>query len=195
MTVKNTYFEVHGDLIEKCRKNDRKAQIRIYELYYKAMFNTSYRIVSSTTEAEDIMQEAFLDAFRKIDSYKGSGSFGSWLKRIVINKSLDHIKSTKETTSLDENDLDIEDSTELDDSYAENVFVQMEEINQALDKLPNHYRIILSLYLLEGYDQQEIAQILDLSHNNVRTRYLRAKKRLLAEVKQSKDHYLNTINN
>ena len=71
----------------------------------------------------------------------------------------------------------------------------MEEISKALEKLPEHYRIILSLYLIEGYDQQEIAQILDLSYNNVRTRYLRAKKRLLDEVKQSKNHYLNTINN
>ncbi len=62
MTVENKYFEVHHDLIEKCRKNDRKAQIRIYKLYYKAMYNTSYRIVTNTAEAEDIMQEAFLDA-------------------------------------------------------------------------------------------------------------------------------------
>ena len=186
---------MHGELIEKCRKQDRKAQLRIYKLYYKAMYNTSYRIVNNTADAEDMMQEAFLDAFGKIDSYQGTGSFGSWLKRIVINKSLDFIKSTKETTSLDADTMEVMDSTDVDDSYAENVFLRMEEIGKALDKLPGHYRTILSLYLLEGYDQQEIAQILGLSHNNVRIRYMRAKKHLLHEVKQVKDHTMKPINN
>lgn len=185
--------EIHSDLIDGCRKNNRKAQVRVYELYYKAMFNTSYRIINNTSEAEDIMQDSFIDAFKKIDTYKGTGSFGSWLKRIVINKSLDELKKKKLEISIDE--IEIEDVSEIDDSYAENVFYQMEAISDALQKIPEKYRIILSLYLLEGYDQQEIAQILNITYNNVRARYIRAKQSLIKEVNNSKQEYLKSITN
>ena len=127
--------EIHSDLIDGCRKNNRKAQIRVYDLYYKAMYNTCYRIVNNSTEAEDIMQESFIDAFKKIDTFQGSGTFGSWLKRIVINKSLDQLKKNKPEISLEENEIEPEGSYEPDDTYAENVFYQMEAISDALDKI------------------------------------------------------------
>lgn len=187
--------EIHSDLIAGCRKNNRKAQIRVYELYYKAMFNTSYRIINKTSEAEDIIQDSFIDAFKKIESFKGTGSFGSWLKRIVINKSLDALKKKKLEISIDETEIEIEDVSEIDDSYAENVFYQMEAISDALQKLPENYRIILSLYLLEGYDHQEIAHILNITYNNVRARYIRAKQSLIKEVDKSKQEYLKSITN
>jgi RNA polymerase sigma-70 factor (ECF subfamily) len=188
--------DIHSDLIEGCRKSNRKSQIRVYELYYKAMYNTSFRIVNNSFEAEDIMQESFIDAFEKIDTFKETGTFGSWLKRIVINKSLDHIKKNKpEIFSIDEKDYDVKDYREADDSYADHVFYQMKMIYEALDQLPDNYRIILSLHLLEGYDQQEIAQILNISYNNVRTRYSRAKQSLIQMIAQSKKEYLNTLTN
>lgn len=186
MTGENKNHDIHRDLIEGCRNNDRKAQVRLYELYYKAMYNTSYRILNNPAEAEDIMQEAFLDAFRKINGFKGTGSFGSWLKRIVVNKSLDKLRNRKEEDSLDEWEKEIEDTTVTDDSYAGHVFHKMEEIASAMEKLPGQYRIILSLHLLEGYDQREIAQVLNISYNNVRTRYVRAKQRLLKEIEKAK---------
>jgi len=188
--------DIHSDLIEGCRKSNRKSQIRVYELYYKAMYNTSFRIVNNSFEAEDIMQESFIDAFEKIDTFKETGTFGSWLKRIVINKSLDHIKKNKpEIFSIDEKDYDVKDYREADDSYADHVFYQMKMIYEALDQLPDNYRIILSLYLFEGYDKQEIAQILNISYNNVRTRYSRAKQSLIQMIAQSKKEYLNTLTN
>lgn len=187
--------EIHSELIEGCKKNNRKAQMRVYELYYKAMFNTSYRIVNNSTEAEDIMQDSFIDAFRKIETFKGTGSFGMWLKRIVINKSLDYLRKNKPILSLDETEIELEDITETDDSYAENVFYQMEAIKDSMDKLPENYRIILSLYLLEGYDHQEIAQVLGISYNNVRARYTRAKQSLITMINQSKQEYLKSITN
>ena len=188
--------DIHSDLIEGCRKSNRKSQIRVYELYYKAMYNTSFRIVNNSFEAEDIMQESFIDAFEKIDTFKETGTFGSWLKRIVINKSLDHIKKNKpEIFSIDEKDYDVKDYQEADDSYADHVFYQMKMIYEALDQLPDNYRIILSLYLFEGYDKQEIAQILNISYNNVRTRYSRAKQSLIQMIAQSKKEYLNTLTN
>ena len=88
--------DIHKDLINACKANSSKAQYEIYKLYYKAMYNTSVRIMNNSADAEDVMQESFLDAFRKIDQYTGSGSFGGWLKRIVVNNSLDAIKRSKE---------------------------------------------------------------------------------------------------
>ncbi|NOX86560.1 MAG: sigma-70 family RNA polymerase sigma factor [Chlorobi bacterium] len=195
MTGESKIHDIHQDLIEGCRNNDRKAQVRIYELYYKAMYNTSYRILNNAAEAEDTMQEAFLDAFRKIDSYKGSGSFGSWLKKIVVNKSLDKLRIRKETESLEEQEMEIEDAAETDDSYAGNVFNRLEDVARAMEMIPDQYRIILSLYLLEGYDHEEIAEILNISYNNARTRYARAKQRLLNEIGKQREKLINPINN
>jgi RNA polymerase sigma-70 factor (ECF subfamily) len=196
--IKDTYIEVNQHLVDGCRKNKRSAQIRIYELYYKAMYNTSLRILNNREEAEDIMQEAFLDAFKKIDLYKGTGSFGAWLKRIVVNKSIDHLRTKKETLSLEEEIIaaeDVEDTSLEDETYVNNTFTRMEEIRNALENLPNHHKIVVSLYLLEGYDHKEIAQILNISYNNARARYFRAKKELLKEIIKSGEAYLKSLTN
>ena len=186
-------INIHQKLLDACLENDRTSQVKLYELYYKAMFNTSYRIVHHTAEAEDIMQEAFLDAFRKLDTYKGESSFGSWLKKIVVNRSLDHLKKKKVLTSFDDGQIDVADTDDHTDEALN--ACKVEEIRKTMDELPDQYRIILSLYLLEGYDQQEIAEILDISHNNVRIRYMRAKKKLLEEINISKFQYLNALKN
>ena len=147
------------------------------------MYNTSLRIVNDTAEAEDIMQESFLDAFRLLGSYSGEGSFGSWLKRIVINRSLDYLRKVKEHIPIDEIDTEIADSSE--DSREEEIRYQVEEINRAILQLPDEYRVVLSLYLLEGYDHEEISQILKISNQLSRTRYSRARQKLLALLKEN----------
>ncbi|HDO26713.1 MAG TPA: RNA polymerase sigma factor [Bacteroidetes bacterium] len=195
MTGENKNYDIHRNLIEGCRNNDRKAQVRLYDLYYKAMYNTSYRILNNPAEAEDIMQEAFLDAFRKLNGFKGTGSFGSWLKRIVVNKSLDKLRVRKETESLEVEEIELEDTTQTDDSYAGNVFSRIEDVARTMETLPDRYRIVLSLHLFEGYDHEEIAEILNISYNNARTRYSRAKQRLLKEIEDQKAHLINPINN
>ncbi len=196
--LRDTYIEVNNHLIEGCRKNKRSAQIRIYELYYKAMYNTSLRIVQNREEAEDIMQEAFLDAFKKIQLYKGTGSFGSWLKRIVVNKSIDHLRAKKDTLSLEEEIIaaeDVEDTAHEDEAFLNNTFTRLEDIRTAIDNLADHHKTVISLHLLEGYDHQEIAQILKISYNNARARYFRAKKELLKEIVHSGEAYLKSITN
>jgi len=162
------------------------------------MYNTSLRILNNPQEAEDIMQESFLDAFKKINGYKGTGSFGAWLKRIVVNKSIDLLRAKKNTVSLEEELLtaeDVEDTSFVDEAFVNNTFTRMEEIRGAIEQLPNHHKIVISLYLLEGYDHQEIAQILNISHNNARARYFRAKKELLKEIVKSSDAYLKSLTN
>jgi len=174
--LKASEKNIHQDLIDKCRLNDKRAQFEIYKLYYKQMYNTSLRILNNNAEAEDIMQDSFLDAFRKLDNYKGDGNFGGWLRRIVVNNSLDALRKRKDTLPLEENKLDIIDEN---DSYIENVEYQVEEIKKGMSLLPEEHRVIISLFLFEGYDHEEIAQILEISNNASRTRFSRAKGKLV----------------
>jgi RNA polymerase sigma factor (sigma-70 family) len=181
--LEGKYINIHQELIDGCRNGDRTAQIKIYKLYYKAMFNTSLRIVNDSAEAEDIMQESFLDAFQRLDSYSGEGSFGSWLKRIVINRSLDCLRRKKETVSFDEIVYDMPDVSE--ENREEEIQYQVSEVKKAIAQLPVDYRVVLSLFLLEGYDHEEIAQILKISNQLSRTRYSRARQRLLGLLKEN----------
>lgn len=178
-TKNSTYRDVHHDLIEKCRKQDQRAQMQIYKLYFRAMYNSSLRIVGSTVDAEDIMQESFLDAFHKLEKYSEEGSFGGWLKRIVVNNSIDHINKNKLQTEFNEHmEVVEEESTDFD-----NKEIRLKDIKNALGKIKDEYRIIISLYLFEGYDHEEISEILNISYNLSRTRYSRAKSKLLKEIK------------
>jgi RNA polymerase sigma-70 factor, ECF subfamily len=180
------YRNIHEHLIEKCRNRDPKAQFEIYKLYYKAMYNTCYRIVNNPDDAEDIMQEAFLAAFEKIDTYNGEVSFGAWLKRIVINRSLDELK--KKRAEL----VPLDPTTTRDDFIEEinfsedNIEHEIERIKEAIKELAEGYKIVLTLYLLEGYDHDEISEILNISSSNSRSQYSRAKKRL-KEILEKKE--------
>jgi len=160
-------------VVERCRKGDTKAQFEIYKLYYKPMYNICLRLVGNAVEAEDVMQEAFLKAFTKIDTYEGKVSFGAWLKKIVINRSLDELKKRKvKFVELNEK---IPDEEPVSLNMSE---VQMEKLKNTIQQLPDGYRVVLSLYLLEGYDHEEIAQILGISNSSSRTQFLRAKQKL-----------------
>jgi len=170
--------DIHQELIEECKTNSRKAQYEIYKLYYKAMYNTSLRILNNTADAEDIMQESFLDAFKKIDQYTGTGSFGGWLKRIVVNNSLDALKRAKENSYLEEFEIDVAENEE-DLVYEQDIINSTEKIKSAVKTLPDEYRIVLSLFLFEGYDHEEISTILNISNSSSRTRYSRAKSKLV----------------
>jgi RNA polymerase sigma-70 factor (ECF subfamily) len=186
-TLKTALIDIHHDLIEACRHNDRAAQIEIYDLYYRAMFNTSLRIVNDAAEAEDVMQDSFIEAFNKIDSYREEGSFGAWLKRIVINNSINVIRKRKEMVRIDDAQFELEDTDENEKEYSENVFCRLEEIRDSIKKLPEAYKTIISLHLLEGYDYQEISEILNTTYGNIRTRYSRAKQKLLHIIMSSRN--------
>ena len=159
---------------------DQKAQFQLYKLYYKAMYNTSLRIVNNSMEAEDVMQEAFLSAFDKINTYERLVSFGAWLKKIVINKSLDHIKKrSQELFSIDETPVDIPEETDERTDHEESKY-KIEEIREAISRLPEKYRIVLSLYLIEGYDHDEISEILGINSSTSRSQLVRAKQKLIS---------------
>ncbi len=183
---------IHQDLIDACRRGDRNAQFKLYKLYYKAMFNTSLRIVNDTAETEDIMQESFLDAFQRLDSYAGQGSFGSWLKRIVVNNSIDSLRRVRDTVSIEQAGIDLPE--EQDDHSEADIRFRVEEVIKAIRQLPEEYRVIVSLFLLEGYDHDEISGILDISNQLSRTRYSRARQKLLLILKENSYHNVFNYN-
>lgn len=177
---------LNQDLVNACRSGDRDAQFRIYKLYYKTMYNTSLRIVNDSAEAEDIMQESFLDAFQRLDTYTGEGTFGSWLKRIVINRSLDCLRKHKDEVPLEEVGIDLSD--EPDQDFEEEVMLQVTAVKQAIAELPDEYRIVVTLLLIEGYDHEEVAQVLKITNQLSRTRYSRARQKLLEILKRNNHH-------
>jgi RNA polymerase sigma-70 factor (ECF subfamily) len=137
------------------------------------MYNASLRIVGIPEDAEDIMQESFLTAFRKIDTYKGDVSFGAWLKKIVINRSIDYLKKRKVNFEELPYNLEIkEEQTE------EPTNITVDDVKKAISKLPEGYRIVLTLILLEGYDHDEVSQILGIANSSSRSQYSRAKQKL-----------------
>lgn len=175
------------ELVEKCKLGDSQSYHTIYQRYAKAMYNTSLRIVNNTADAEDVLQDAFVDAFRSLDDFHYRSTFGAWLKKIVVNKSITMLKKKKLTL------IDIEQSEIVfisDDETVdeEQLDYKVQEVKKAILKLPDGYRTVISLYLLEGYDQEEISEILGISHNTVRTQYIRAKQRLLQIIKQGGHH-------
>jgi RNA polymerase sigma factor (sigma-70 family) len=180
------FLNLHEQLIKECRQGNRKSQFELYKLYYKAMFNTGFRIIKNTTEAEDIMQEAFLKAFQHIETYKGEVSFGAWLKRIVVNQSLDCLRKRKIEFFPIERDL--ENKPEEESTYPDEIEdkIRVEKVIKEINALPDGYRIILTLYLLEGYDHDEISEILEISASTSRSQYMRAKKRLLQNINSKK---------
>ena len=181
--VEAAFKNLHQDLLDGCKEGDQKAQFQIYKLYYKAMYNTSLRIVTDPMEAEDIMQEAFLSAFEKIDTYSGTVSFGAWLKKIVINRSLDYLNKRKAVFEDIESHVGIKDDSYEETARNEDIDLRVEEVKGAIDRLPDGYRVILSLYLLEGYDHDEIAEILSVTSSTSRSQLSRAKQKLIMELK------------
>jgi RNA polymerase sigma-70 factor (ECF subfamily) len=179
------YHNIHQDIIDRCKKGEQKAQFQLYKLYYKAMYNTSYRIVNDRMEAEDVMQEAFLKAFDKIGTYSGRVSFGAWLKRIVINHSLDEVKKKKmDFQSVEEAHRpgEVKEDQEGEEEDEKELKEKIEQIRETINELPDGYRIVLSLYLLEGYDHEEIGEILGVSSSTSRSQYTRAKNKLKQEL-------------
>jgi RNA polymerase sigma-70 factor (ECF subfamily) len=169
-------------LLERCKENNEKAQLTLYNQYYKAMFNVSYRIVGDSHLAEDVMQESFLKAFTKLDSFNGNVTFGSWLKKIVINTSINELKKLNkyQFDSLDEK-IEVVDFKEELENYSE---LKAESVLKTIQSLKSNYKIILTLFFIEGYDLEEITGILNITNENCRTMMSRAKESLRKKLNE-----------
>ncbi|SDM49549.1 RNA polymerase sigma factor [Pedobacter antarcticus] len=185
--METVYIDKHLALVDACRKGCRKSQFELYKLYERAMYNVALRIVNHEGEAEDVLQEAFLDAFTRLKDFRSETTFGLWLKQIVVNKSINCLRKRRaEFVSLDgveAEDIPVNDEKEIQ--------WRIEEIKSAIKLLPDGYRVVLTLYLFEGYDHEEISHILKISEVTSRSQLLRGKtklKQLLAQ-KGVRDEY------
>ncbi len=171
-----------NQLIEGCKKGDAKAQFTMYKLYYKAMYNTAFRILNDSFEAEDVMQESFLSAFTKLDSFSEQVTFGAWLKKIVINNSITALRKNHkfETVPLEKVAI-----SAVEEDVADYPEVNVSGILNKLSTLKSNYKVALTLNLIEGYDCEEIAQIMDISYENTRTTISRAKNKLRQLLSES----------
>jgi len=178
--LETVYIDKNIDLVNACRKGSRKAQFELYKLYERAMYSAALRIVNHEAEAEDVIQEAFLEAFTRIVDFRGDTTFGLWLKQITINKSINYLRKRKaEFVSAD--GLEIAD--EVADDH-EDLQWKVEEVKTAIRLLPDGYRLVLSLYLFEGYDHEEISHILKISEATSRSQLMRGKMKLKIMLKK-----------
>ncbi|HMM12100.1 MAG TPA: RNA polymerase sigma factor [Bacteroidales bacterium] len=173
--VETVITQAQSDLILQCLEGNRKAQFALYQQYAKAMFNLSYRMMQNREDAEDVLQEAFFEAFDKLHRFRFESTFGAWLKRIVVNRCINALRRKRVQLQYLDN---MEVFAGIPDEAHEETGLSVEQVKKAMTRLPNGSRTIFSLYLLEGYDHNEIAEILDISVSNSKTQYMRARQRV-----------------
>ena len=176
------YPDRHVELVERCKLGERQAQYELYKQYSKAMFNVCMRMLDHAGEAEDALQEAFVDAFTHIGQFRQQSTFGAWLKQIVVNKAITQLRSRKmkwvEIGAWQTENGDSYPEEESDD-FLEETEYEVERIRRTMQQLPEGYRVVMTLYLFEGYDHEEIGEVLGISEVTSRTQYLRAKRKLV----------------
>jgi len=171
------------DLVGRCKKNDTRAQVEVYDRFQKSMYNSAYNILRNEADAEDAMQEGFITAFSKLAQYKREKQFAGWLKTIIIRKSINMFNKKKEqikTLEKVENIVYKESNNEDHDIYKK----YLRQALEGLKKLKEKYRIALTLFYLEGYDYEEMCSILNISYNNCRLIVARGREQLKKHMEQ-----------
>ena len=173
-------IDITTQLVERCRQNDSAAQFELYSRYSKAMYNISLRMLGNADDAQDVLQDAFVAAFQNLQQFTGKATFGAWLKRIVINKCLDRLKKKKlPIVEMENVAYKITDDSMNCDGEEFNLYgIRPEKVHHEIKTLPKGCRVVFNLYLLEGYDHKEIAQILEISESTSKSQFARAKKLL-----------------
>lgn len=162
-------------LLQRCESGEQSAQLEIYKRYYKAMYNTALRILNNSYDAEDMMQESFLIAFTKLSTFKGEVTFGSWLKRIVINKCLTQLKKNKRFAEVK---LEVAREEEVELELVDYSSVKLDTVLKKINELKENYRVALTLHLIEGFDYEEVSVVMQITNQNSRTTISRAKDKL-----------------
>lgn len=174
--LKLDYASTHKEIVEKCKRGNRRAQFELYRLYSRAMYNICLRMVQQEQEAEDLLQDSFVDIFSKLHTFRYQSSIGAWIKRIVVNNCINHLKRNRLLfEQLEPWHTGIEDAKPEPDEVPA---FQMEQVKKAIHTLPDGYRVVFSLYLLEGYDHKEIGEILGVTEATSKSQYSRAKRKL-----------------
>jgi len=171
-------YDIHSRLVEECKAGNRNAQRELYGMYAKAMYNVCYRMMNNADDASDMLQEAFIDAFTRLHTFRNESTFGFWLKKIVINKCI-NAKQRRKIEWISAENIELDDKADDEDTIdEEELKLNVERVKLAMQMLPEGGRLIFSLYLLEGYDHSEIAQILNITESTSKTQFMRARNRV-----------------
>jgi len=173
-------------LIEACKKKEVRAQTEVYRKYAKGMFHVALRIVKNEMDAEDVMQEGFIKAFERLDQFRNEVPFGAWLKRIIVNHSIDWYKKNKLMQWEEIDSKLIKTPTEVDDEDFDYQQLKVQEVYKAINELKESYRMILILIFIDGYDHEEVCDILNISYSNCRTTFSRAKEQLRIKLNEKR---------
>lgn len=168
---KTFYNQTDQTLVEDCLDGDAQAQQALYNNYVQAMYNVAVRMVNNSEDASDIIQEVFVKVFRSLASFEGESTLGAWIKKITVNTTLNFLrKAKKNNTTSWEDGMDMPMEEAIDETE-----YSMAQIHHAIKQLPERCRVVLSLYLIEGYQHQEIASILGVTVSTSKTQYRRGR--------------------
>ncbi len=169
-------YDIHRQVVEDCKAGNRKAYNDLYNSYAKAMYNICCRMMDDAEEARDMLQEGFVDAFRRLESFRFESTFGAWLKKIMVNKCINTLEKRKIAWADEEVPDSFADMADEDRIDEEELQMSVERVKKAMSRLPEGARVIFSLYLLEGYDHTEISEILHISESTSKTQFMRARQ-------------------
>lgn len=168
-------------LVEKCINGDQRAQRELFEKFAPKMLGVCLRYASNSEQAEDVLQEGFIKVFTKLEAYSGKGSFEGWIRRIMVNTSLDQIrKNIKFQDNLAVEDVEYKLST--------NAFIleglASEDLLSMINEMPGGYKVVFNMFAIEGYSHKEIAKRLDISENTSKSQYSRARSYLKTKLEE-----------
>ncbi|MGJ8685578.1 MAG: RNA polymerase sigma factor [Nonlabens sp.] len=180
-----TPTETEITLYDLCEQGDQRAQLQVYDNYSRGMYHVALRILNNSAEAEDVMQESLITALNKMSQWNREATFGSWLKRIVINNSLSLLRKKKkmETVSYDDVAYHLESQADDEQIDMEEAGMTAQKVLQVMNELKDNYKQILTLHLIEGMDNEEICEIMNISNAMCRTTLSRAKESLRTKIK------------
>ena len=171
MTPERNQMITESDLLQGCLSGNRRMQEELYRRFSPRMYAVCLRYAGKAEEAEDILQEGFIKVFRKMDSYRGDGSFEGWMRRIFVNTAIEHFRSKRylmPVTEREENTIEGKYTSVLDDLGAKDILALVQELSPG-------YRTVFNMYVVEGYTHREIADMLGISEGTSKSQLSRAK--------------------
>jgi len=168
-----------AELIRECLRNNRNAQRALYEQYKVPLFRVCLRFGENRAEAEDLLQDGFIRIFRDLKQFSFKGPLGGWMRRVVVNVCLQHIRKNKSIQPF----VEVKDIPDMEDEVTTNNMPRMQELTKMIQQLPTGYRTVFNLYVLEGYTHREIAEVLSININTSKSQLSKAKKMLRTLLK------------
>lgn len=179
-------------ILEGCIAGKLKAQEKLYNLYARKMFGVALLYTKDYLEAEDIVQESFVKVFRNIEQFQNRGSVEGWIRKIIVNTSLQKYRRQNHLFMVDDFDQ-IYGQLSFNDLMEDNITVN--ELLEFIHELPTQYRVVFNLYAIEGYNHQEISEMLNISEGGSKSNLSRARKILQQKVLQYYEHEIKETAN